>query len=64
MQKTINDLRLLSPLRLENNRTTTKASLRSASSVNQCNTAAGILSFVGGELHKLTPGNIGNATAT
>jgi hypothetical protein len=44
-----------------NNRSTTGAHLRCAPGVNQCDTPTSIRSFVGGELHELTPGHIGNA---
>ena len=47
----------------KNNRTTTGACLRCTSRVNQCDTPTSVCSFVGGELHELTPGYIGNATA-
>ena len=46
-----------------NNRATTGACLRSASWVNQRHPSTSVFSFVGGELHELTPSHVRNAPA-
>src|SRR5687767_1948771 len=45
------------------NRMTFGAFLRRAAWANECKTPTSVCSFVGGELHKFTPSDIGNATS-
>src|SRR5262245_32612740 len=46
-----------------NNFTTAGTHLRCVAWVNECHTPTSVCSFVSGELHELTPGDIGNVAA-